>query len=268
MASFFRRTAENRRTLRGRRQYVGSVVFYCSLHVFLVLSVLAESDGFLLLSSQLAFRKMYPTVPLSSSPSKEAFVSDDQALFTSPFFWSCERTADEIARHMTDAILSAEHTLTPRVEIVSSEPPLTILHNFLSPSDIEAILKATQAQEMQRSTMGATQQQAEGRTSSTAWLAASCCQGPLRRLADKTSRTVQLHSSHMENLQVVRYSPGQEFTLHTDHLDSFNDLECRGRLATCLIYLQTPQRGGETSFPEFEVDVPRLGFGRLFFPTH
>jgi hypothetical protein len=210
MASFFRRTAENRRTLRGRRQYVGSVVFYCSLHVFLVLSVLAESDGFLLLSSQLAFRKMYPTVPLSSSPSKEAFVSDDQALFTSPFFWSCERTADEIARHMTDAILSAEHTLTPRVEIVSSEPPLTILHNFLSPSDIEAILKATQAQEMQRSTMGATQQQAEGRTSSTAWLADSCCQGPLRRLADKTSRTVQLHSSHMENLQVVRYSPGQE----------------------------------------------------------
>ena len=202
---------------------------------------------------------------LSSSSSNEAFVSDDQALSTVPFFWSCERTADEIVRHMTVAMLSVEPMLTPRVEIVSSEPPLIILDNFISPSDIKAILQAAQAQEMQRSTMGATQELAEDRTSSTAWLADSCCRGPLRRLADKTSRIVQLPPSHIENLQVVRYLPGQEFTLHTDHLDSFNDLECRGRLATCLIYLQTPQRGGETSFPEFGVDIPPVSGSAVFF---
>ncbi len=43
----------------------------------------------------------------------------------------------------------------------------------------------------------------------------------------------------MENLQVVRYTDGQEFRLHTDHIPSFNDLDCRGRLATCLVYLNS-----------------------------
>ena len=53
------------------------------------------------------------------------------------------------------------------------------------------------------------------------------------------SRLVGLHPSHMENLQVVRYTDGQEFGLHTDHIAPFNDLDCRGRLATCLVYLNS-----------------------------
>jgi len=43
----------------------------------------------------------------------------------------------------------------------------------------------------------------------------------------------------MENLQVVRYTDGQEFGIHTDHIAPFNELDCRGRLATCLIYLNS-----------------------------
>jgi prolyl 4-hydroxylase len=63
----------------------------------------------------------------------------------------------------------------------------------------------------------------------------------------------------MENLQVCKYRTGDEFKLHTDHQDSFNDLGCRGRLATCLVYLTgsttsadevgAKRRGGETWFP-------------------
>ena len=39
--------------------------------------------------------------------------------------------------------------------------------------------------------------------------------------------------------KVVQYLPGQKFNVHLDHLNSFNDLECKGRLATCLIYLNS-----------------------------
>jgi prolyl 4-hydroxylase len=135
----------------------------------------------------------------------------------------------------------------------------------MSSEDSQAILKATQQQEMQRSTMGATQEQSGGRTSTTAWLADSLCPGPLRRCAEKTSRIMELPPSHLENLQVVRYLPNQEFTMHTDHLDSFNDLTCRGRLATCLIYLKSPTNGGETSFPEFGVKIPPVSGSAVFF---
>ena len=84
-------------------------------------------------------------------------------------------------------------------------------------------------------------------------------------LSEKVSRISQLPTSNMENLQVVKYQPGQEFQIHTDHLDSFNDLECRGRLATCLVYLESPQAGGETSFPEFNVEIPPTQGSAVFF---
>ena len=72
----------------------------------------------------------------------------------------------------------------------------------------------------------------------------------------------------MENLQVVRYLSGQKFDIHTDHLNEFNDLPCRGRLATCLIYLNSNFTGGETSFPHFNADVtPKKGTAVFFWNT-
>lgn len=197
--------------------------------------------------------------------SGEFTVSENPNESNSFFFWGSDRTADEITQHVTNALTSVEPDLTPCVEVISSEPPLVVMHNFVSSNDCDAVLEATRQQELKRSTMGATQDLYEGRTSSTAWLSDSVCPVPLRRLAEKTSRISQLPPSYMENLQVVRYLAGQEFTLHTDHLDSFNDLECRGRLATCLIYLDSPAKGGETSFPEFEFDLPPTKGSAVFF---
>ena len=71
----------------------------------------------------------------------------------------------------------------------------------------------------------------------------------LQALAEQVSRVSGLPPACLENLQVCRYEPGQEFQLHTDHQNSFNDLTCRGRLATCLVYLQAPTVGGATWFP-------------------
>lgn len=87
----------------------------------------------------------------------------------------------------------------------------------------------------------------------------------LRQMADYVSHMSGLPPHYMENLQVVRYLPGQEFQVHTDHLDSFNDMERRGRLATCLFYLQSPTRGGATHFPEVNVQVVPTQGSALFF---
>lgn len=87
---------------------------------------------------------------------------------------------------------------------------------------------------------------------------------------------------------MVRYLPGEEFQTHTDHLNSFNDFDCGGRLCTCLVYLndseepaddydtaddaeseETTFTGGETMFPEFNHAVsPRKGSALFFWNTH
>ena len=57
---------------------------------------------------------------------------------------------------------------------------------------------------------------------------------------------------HGEGLQVLRYAPGQKYEAHMDSFsDSFNTEESKGgqRVATVLMYLSTPERGGETVFP-------------------
>mmetsp|Transcript_29084 Transcript_29084/g.53267 ORF Transcript_29084/g.53267 Transcript_29084/m.53267 type:complete len:194 (-) Transcript_29084:158-739(-) len=138
--------------------------------------------------------------------------------------------------------------------------------------------------------MGAEQEKTDHRTSSTAWLHDDKCPSPLRTFATRASALSGLPTVNMENLQVVRYQPGEEFQLHTDHLDSFNEFGCGGRLCTCLVYLNDSEQsasnnndagisengaldngedtlftGGETNFPEFDAAIPPTKGSALFF---
>jgi prolyl 4-hydroxylase len=196
-------------------------------------------------------------------------------------FWRKARTTQSIQEHV---LASLHHVATtnevvssigmPTVDVLSSDPPLIVIHDFLTQRDCEDIMDAAggSANGLQRSTTGAQQEVGTGRTSSTVWLKDDECQIPLRRIASMVSAVSGLPPSHMENLQVCKYLPGQEFKLHTDHQDSYNDLEWRGRLATCLIYLSSATegmsdadaganalssqpRGGETWFPGVRNDA-------------
>lgn len=185
-------------------------------------------------------------------------------------FWGQERSKDEVEMHV-NACLSKVQTLDaiPKVEVLSAEPPLVVIHSFLSTSMCDEIIQSALDSDtgMRRSTVGASQNTSETRTSSTVWLREQECQHPLRLIAEQISSISGLPTNHMENLQVVRYNENQRFDLHTDHRPSFNDLECRGRLATCLIYLAEPENGGETFFPGLfeEVKVPPRQGSAVFF---
>ncbi|WP_123565397.1 2OG-Fe(II) oxygenase [Pseudomonas vranovensis] len=74
-----------------------------------------------------------------------------------------------------------------------------------------------------------------------------------------------------EGLHILRYSPGAEFVPHYDYFSAegpgSETVLARGgqRIGTLLIYLQEPERGGSTLFPDvgFEV-VPKRGCGVFF----
>ena len=207
------------------------------------------------------------TTPVSSASIDATAIADDEPLLLHSF-WGMERSEQEIIEHITTQLALANLDIIPKVTVLKSEPPIVIIDNLLSPEHCNSIIQSAK-EHLQRSTLGAEQEESKTRTSTTAWIKDHQCEVPLRCIASAVAGISGLPPSHMENLQVCRYQVGQEFAIHTDHLDSFNDLPVRGRLCTCLLYLQDCPNGGATRFPEHPtIDVlPRTGRAVFFWNT-
>jgi prolyl 4-hydroxylase len=92
----------------------------------------------------------------------------------------------------------------------------------------------------------------------------------------KTKRLLNnLSVKQMEEAQIVRYRPGEEFTWHYDEIPSAQLSNGGQRIATLLVYLNTIQKGGGTIFRDLR-DVtgsmltmrPKRGSALLFFPAY
>ena len=76
---------------------------------------------------------------------------------------------------------------------------------------------------------------------------------------------------HGEGLQVLRYSPGDEYKPHYDYFDPAHSgtptILKRGgqRVASLVCYLNTPAAGGATVFPDAEFDVAPVQGNAVFF---
>lgn len=220
--------------------------------------------------------------------------------FATNNFWGACRTEKEIALYVQRSLSAHDSAQRPidlnDINVVSVEPPLVVIDNFISPDDCNAIVEQASAMKMVRSTLGTMRSECSIRTSETVWLrenenVKSSATRSMRYLTTRVSRLSGLPPSHMENLQVVRYTAGQKFDVHTDHLDSFNELDCKGRLASCLIYLNSANEtqcenniednsdhaaksdigtfeGGSTYFPEYNISItPKLGRALFWWNT-
>ena len=74
-----------------------------------------------------------------------------------------------------------------------------------------------------------------------------------------------------EGLQVLHYQPGAEYKPHHDYFDPAQPgmaaVLARGgqRLGTLVIYLNTPERGGATTFPDVALEVSPIKGNAVFF---
>lgn len=74
-----------------------------------------------------------------------------------------------------------------------------------------------------------------------------------------------------EGLQILRYRPGAEYKPHFDYFDPGQpgtpSILKRGgqRVATVVIYLNTPERGGATTFPDVNLEVAPVKGNAVFF---
>lgn len=161
----------------------------------------------------------------------------------------------------------APWNLDPNVTLLSADPVVVQIDDFLSDGEIRHIRKLAETL-LQRSTIGMGYGFDDIRTSSSAWLNDwSHLKDPI--LADISFRMANLSGlprGNMEPFQVLRYLKGESYDVHHDWLEEQVHQTCGPRIATFFMYLTDVEAGGNTHFPKLGLDVsPRRGRALLWW---
>mmetsp|Transcript_27437 Transcript_27437/g.41542 ORF Transcript_27437/g.41542 Transcript_27437/m.41542 type:complete len:546 (+) Transcript_27437:149-1786(+) len=155
------------------------------------------------------------------------------------------------------------------LKVSSVAPRVLEIDNFLTEQECQTLIATAQAKGLHPSTVVGDSAKNNAmvdsttRSSTTTWLSRThheLVDTIYRRAAHvfQVDDAVLRHYHHedakyhslAEELQIVRYASGQEYTPHHDYVvPSISDPHQPSRFATLLLYLQAPTRGGETTFP-------------------
>ncbi|MFZ3125948.1 MAG: 2OG-Fe(II) oxygenase [Acidovorax sp.] len=162
---------------------------------------------------------------------------------------------------------------TVNLLLTMAQPRIVVLGNLLSPEECDALIAAATPR-MARSLTVATQTGGEeindDRTSDGMFFQRG--ESPLiQRIEERMARLLNWPIENGEGLQVLHYRPGAEYKPHYDYFDPAEPgtptIVRRGgqRVGTLLIYLNTPEKGGGTVFPQAQLEVAPQRGNAVFF---
>jgi prolyl 4-hydroxylase len=154
-----------------------------------------------------------------------------------------------------------------------AQPRIVVFGNLLSHEECDALIAAARPR-MARSLTVATRTGADevndDRTSNGMFFQRGEID-VVRRLEARIARLVNWPVENGEGLQILHYRPGAEYKPHYDYFDPAEigtpTILKRGgqRVGTLVIYLNEPEQGGATTFPDVFLEVaPRRG-NAVFF---
>ena len=162
-----------------------------------------------------------------------------------------------------------------RVHVVSAmaDPRIIVFGDLLSDAECEALIEAARPR-MARSMTVATKTGGEevnaDRTSNGMFFARGE-NDVVQRLEARIARLVNWPLENGEGLQILHYGPGAEYKPHYDYFDPAElgtpTILKRGgqRVATLVMYLGEPEKGGGTVFPDVRFEVsPKRGHAVFF----
>lgn len=160
-----------------------------------------------------------------------------------------------------------------QVLLAMANPRVVVFGNLLSPEECDALVAAAQPR-MARSLTVATKTGGEevnaDRTSDGMFFQRG--ESPLiQRIEARIARLLNWPVENGEGLQVLHYRPGAEYKPHYDYFDPAEPgtptILKRGgqRVGSLVLYLNTPEQGGGTTFPDVHLEVaPQRGNGVFF----
>lgn len=165
---------------------------------------------------------------------------------------------------------TSNSTRKMRVTLLNRDPEILLVRNFVTQDEANALIEAADAR-LKRSTTVCDKPGGcvvEQRTSSSAAVPDNTDTARIQARGRIFGRM-----PFAEPLQVVRYGPGEEYKPHLDAFSATDDggrraiaqYEGRQREATLLIYLQAPEKGGDTIFPRIGLSVPPLPLAAVYW---
>lgn len=162
---------------------------------------------------------------------------------------------------------------TVNVLLAMAQPRIVVFSNLLSPEECDALIAAA-GPRMARSLTVATKTGGEeindDRTSDGMFFQRG--ESPLiQRIEERIARLLQWPIENGEGLQVLHYRPGAEYKPHYDYFDPGEPgtptIVQRGgqRVGTLVMYLNTPEKGGGTTFPDVHLEVAPQRGNAVFF---
>ena len=159
------------------------------------------------------------------------------------------------------------------VLLAMARPRIVVFGNLLSAEECDALIAAA-APRMARSLTVATQTGGEevndDRTSDGMFFQRG--ETPLLQgIEERIAKLLNWPIENGEGLQVLHYRPGAEYKPHYDYFDPAEPgtptILRRGgqRVGTLVIYLNTPEQGGGTTFPDVHMEVAPQRGNAVFF---
>ncbi len=168
-----------------------------------------------------------------------------------------------------------ESVKTLDVEVLSWNPRIFLIHNFLTDAECDHVI-AKSKPELTRSTVvdsgSETGKIHYARTSKGMFFPQITTDPVIKSIEDRISLFTMIPKENGEAIQVLHYEVGGEYQPHYDYFDptSVGGAACynRGgqRVASFIMYLHTTEGGGETIFPKAGVKVvPKKGNAVVFY---
>ncbi len=162
-----------------------------------------------------------------------------------------------------------------QIEVLSSDPYIAIFHQFLTDEECSHLIERGKPHLERSEVIDETSPDpylSSERTSEGMFIEDNKQDFILNRIENRISQRLSIPNENGEPMQILRYEVGQEFTPHHDYFEpegkgaSVHDQRRNNRLATLLMYLNTPEEGGETIFPLLELKIkPVKGDALIFY---
>ncbi|WP_232697551.1 2OG-Fe(II) oxygenase [Brevibacillus daliensis] len=141
------------------------------------------------------------------------------------------------------------------------EPLVVVLGNVVSNEECDELIELSK-ERLQRSRIGEVRTVNQIRTSSGVFCEEN---ETITRIEKRISQIMNIPIEHGDGLQVLLYTPGQEYKSHYDFFAETSRASTNNRISTLVMYLNDVEEGGETVFPMLNLSVfPNKGMAVYF----
>ena len=166
-----------------------------------------------------------------------------------------------IFSHLGNSIQTEDRNISIIARL--EEPLIVILGNVLSDEECDELI-ALSKNKMQRSKIGASREVNEIRTSSGMFFQENE-NDTITKIEKRISAIMNIPIEHGDGIQILNYTPGQEYKAHFDFFSPTSKSANNNRISTLVMYLNDVEQGGETFFPKLNFSVaPKKGMAVYF----